>query len=133
MDARNIVDEESHVIAVDLRHDDVLRASRRLSAHDAEATRQIDERHSPAAQGEKPVDVRMRLRHRRHGKVRSLDDLAHLRDVDAVIDSADVELDDFKLICAGFQQNALLLVFSFCHEKSAPYFILHKTQFVKKV
>ena len=49
----------------------------------------------------------MRLRHGRDRRAR--DDLADFRDVDAVMDFADAELDDFEFIRARLEQDALLI------------------------
>ena len=104
VDARDIADEEADVVVVDFRDDDVLRLFVRRHI---EAARQIHERDCLAAQRKQAVDIRMRLRHGRDWRTR--DDLADFRDVDAVMDFADAELDDLEFIRARFEQNALLI------------------------
>ena len=72
-----------------------------------EAARQIDERNRLAAQREEPVDIGMRLRHRRDRRAR--DDLAHLGDIDTVVHLADAELDNLELVRSRFEKNSLLI------------------------
>ena len=111
MNAVNTADEEADVIVVDLCHDDVLQLIRRL---EVEAARHIDKRDCLAAQCKQTVDIGMRFGHGGHGHTRN--DLAHLRDIDAVVHLPYAELDNLKFVCSCLKQDPLFLFgYRICH------------------
>ena len=123
MNAGHIVHQKADIIIVDLRDDDVLRFIR---PRHIKAARQVHQRHGTPPQREQAVDIRMRLRHRRYRKIGTGDDFAYLRYVNPIIYSANIELDDFEFIRAGFQQNALFISHCLCHvcrPQQSPFFL----------
>jgi len=111
VDTGNIFHEEADIEIVDFRHDDIPRL---LCRRDIQTSRKIHQGNCLAAQSEKPVNIRMRLRHSRDRRTRN--DLAHLRHIDSIVDLANAEFHDLELIRAGLKKNSFFISIRFCHQ-----------------
>ena len=111
MDTVNTANEETDVIVIDLCHDDVLQLIRRL---EIKAACHIDKRDCLTAQCEQAIDIGMGLWHGSHRHTRN--DLAYLRDIDAVVHFPYAELNNLKFVCSCLKQDALFLFgYRICH------------------
>ena len=117
MNAIDIPDEESDVVVIDLRDDNVLKLIRRL---EIETARHINKRHRFSTQGKQAVNIGMCLGHCCHRCPRN--DLAHLCNIDTVVHLPYAELDNLKFVCPRLKQDSLFFFDDrICHLSLSPY------------
>ena len=104
MDTIDTSNEETDIIVVDLRDNDVLKF---ILCLEIEAASHVDKWDRFAAQSEESVDIRVCLRHCRDRCTRN--DLTHFSDVNAVVYLPDAELDNLKFIRSCLKQDSFSL------------------------